>query len=233
MSETTTYTEGKKEVEKIAVKPEMLDHRGLRIDLSDIMGSLNYLIEYLMEREIEDELDKFWDLLPDLSWEDLQDLASEKIGDDLDPYAVIDLDRMLPVMGEYLIAYFLAVTELHGVIGIVPCESESMSDRFCKALDPFTVELYVKPYDLHKAWIETVGGEVEIDRSRYGRHVSYTEDQAVVIEVLREIFEGNSTYEGNIFALEDFSASVGVGEFMRWDRYEKWEEEINRNCANG
>ena len=218
-------------MEKISVKPEMLEHQGLRIDLSDVMGDLNYLIENLMEREIEDELEKIWDLLPDLSWDELQNLAYEKIGEDLNPYAITDLDRMLPVMGEYLIEELLEVTELHGVIDLVLCETESMSDRFCKALDPFAVELRVKPDELYQKWIDTAGGEVEIDRSRYGRHCAYTEDQAVTIEVLREIFEGNSTCEGNIFALDDFSASIGVGEFMSWDHYEQWENEINHDLT--
>lgn len=215
-------------MKKILVSPEMLEHQGLEINLSDVMGSLNYLVEHMMEREIEDELEKIWDLLPDLSWDELQQLAHEKIGDDLDPYEVIDLDRMLPVMCEYVIQSFLDITELHGVIDLVPRPDrlESMPDRFCKALDPFTVELWIKPYDLYRAWIDTVGGEVEIDRSRYGRHCAHTENQAVAIEVLREMFEGNSTCEGNLFALDDFSGSVGVGEFMRWDRYEQWEEEI-------
>lgn len=218
-------------MEKITIKPEMLEHQGLKIGLSEIMGSLDYLIEDLMEREIEAEIEKIWDLLPDLSWEELQNMAYEKIGEDLSPYAVADLDRMLPVMGEYLIEELLEVTGLHGVIDLVPCEPESMSDRFCKALDPFTVELWVKPHELYKAWIETVGGSVEIDRSRYGRHCAYAENQAVTVEVLREIFEGNCTCEGNAFVLDDFSASIGVGEFMSWDRYEQWENEINHDLT--
>ena len=87
-------------------------------------------------------------------------------------------------------------------------------------LDPFAVELTVKPYDLYKVWIEEVGGSVEVDRSRYGRHVTYTEDQAVTIEVIRDIFLAKNYSSNNHCLLDDFVANNCVSDFMRLDRYD-------------
>lgn len=214
-------------METIEVQSAMLEHFGLEIDLSEIMGDLNYLVHEMMDREIDLTLEDLWGYLPDLDHDQLYNLACEKLGEDLDPFALTDFNRLLPVLQEYAIQYFLDTTELHGVIDITPREGiGTMGDRLCRALDPFSVYLTTKPIHLFKAWIDQVGGSVDIDQSRYGRHVTYSKDQAVTIEVLREMFDSHLSLEGNIFAFEDFSASVGIGEFMRIGALDEWKIDL-------
>lgn len=207
-------------MKKIAVKPEMLETHGLKIDMHDIAGWID--LTNMIEREpgmiIENILDHEDLDLPGKTWDKL---VERVIGEDLDPYNITNFERLIPEVLEYVIHSFLDITELHGVIDLVPCDPELFTREklFCMGLDPFTVELWAKPYDLYKVWIEEVGGSVEIDRSRYGRHVTYTEDQAVTIEVISGIFEAKNYSSGNHCLLEDFVANNSVSDFMDLDSY--------------
>lgn len=208
-------------MKKITVKPEMLELHGLEIDMHEIAGwvDLTTMIETEPEMILEDIL-SYEDL--DLSNKQLDKVLERVIGEDRDPYNITDFERLIPVVCEYVIQSFLDITELHGVIDLVPREMEpSTRERlFCMGLDPFAIDLTVKPYDLYKVWLEEVGGSVEIDRSHYGRHVTYTEDQAVTLEVLREIFESKNNSSTNHCLLEDFEANDSVSNFMDLDSYD-------------
>lgn len=212
-------------MEKITVKPEMLETHGLKIDMHDIAGwiDLTNLIENEPGMILENILDHE-DL--DLTGKQWDRIVERVIGEDLDPYSITNFERLIPKVLEYVIQSFLDITELHGVIDLVSCDPELFTREklFCMGLDPFTVELWVKPHDLYKVWIEEVGGSVEIDRSRYGRHVTYTEDQAVTIEVIREIFCSKNNAIDNSPLLEDFTANNCVSDFMRLDRYDLLKE---------
>lgn len=208
-------------MKKITVKPEMLEAHGLKIDMHEIAGwiDLANMIEHEPGAILENILDHE-DL--DLSGKQWDRIVERVIGEDLDPYNITDFERLIPEVLEYVIQAFLDTTELHGVIDLVPCDPELFTREklFCMGSDPFTVELTVKPYDLYKVWIDEVGGSVEIDRSRYGRHVTYTGDQAVTIEVIREIFWAKNNAIDNSPLLEDFTANNCVSDFMRLDRYD-------------
>lgn len=208
-------------MKKITVKPEMLETHGLEIDMHEIAGWID--LTNLIEREpgmiIENILDHE-DL--DLSGKQWDRIVERVIGEDLDPYNITDFERLIPEVLEYVIQSFLDTTELHGVIDLVPREMEPLTRErlFCMGLDPFAVNLTVKPYDLYKVWIDEVGGSVEIDRSRCGRHVTYTEDQAVTIEVIRDIFWAKNYSSDNNCLLEDFTANNCVSDWMKLDRYD-------------
>lgn len=208
-------------MKKITVKPEMLELHGLKIDMHEIAGwiDLTSMIENEPGMIIENILDHE-DL--DLSGKQWDRIVERVIGEDLDPYNITDLEQLITVAHEYVIQSFLDTTELHGVIDLVPrdLEPSTREKLFCMGLDPFAVELTVKPYDLYKVWIEEVGGSVCIDRSRYGRHVTYTEDQAVTIEVIRDIFLAKNYSSDNHCLLEDFEANNCVADFMSLDRYD-------------
>lgn len=208
-------------MKNITVKPEMLEVQGLEIEMHDIAGwiDLASIIENEPGAIIENILDHE-DL--DLSGKQWDRIVERVIGTHLDPYEITDLEELIPYVLDYVIQSFLDITELHGVIDLVPRDPRlsTRENLFCMGLDPFTVELWVKPYDLYKVWIDEVGGSVEIDRSRYGRHVTYTEDQAVTIEVIREIFEAKNYSSDNHCLLEDFEANNCVSDFMDLDRYD-------------
>lgn len=205
-------------MKNITVKPEMLELRGLEIDMHDIAGWID--LTSLVEREpgmiIENILDHE-DL--DLSGRQWDRIVDRVIGEDLDPYNITDFEKLIPVVCESVIQSFLDITELHGVIDLVPCEPRIFTREklFCMGSDPFTVELWVKPYDLYRVWIEEVGGSVEIGRSHL---FAYNEDQAVTIEVIREIFWSKNNSSDNHCLLEDFEANDSVSNFMRLDRYD-------------
>lgn len=208
-------------MEKILVDPKMLETHGLKIDMHEIAGwiDLTGIIENEPGMILENILDHE-DL--DLSGKQWDRIVERVIGEDRDPYNITDLENLITEAFEYVIQAFLDTTELHGVIDLVPRDPRlsTRENLFCMGLDPFTVELTVKPYDLYKVWIEEVGGSVEIDRSRYGRHVTYTKDQAVTIEVIREIFWAKNYSSNNHCLLEDFDANNCVADYMSLDRYE-------------
>lgn len=208
-------------MEKITVKPEMLETHGLKIDMHEIAGwiDLTGIIENEPGMIIENILDHE-DL--DLSGKQWDRIVERVIGEDLDPYNITDLDNLIMEAHEYVIQSFLDTTELHGVIDLVPRDLEPLTREklFCMGLDPFVLSLTAKPYDLYKVWIDEVGGSVEIDRSRYGRHVTYTEDQAVTIEVIRDIFLAKNYSSNNDCLLDDFVANNCVSDFMSLDRYD-------------
>lgn len=208
-------------MKKITVKPEMLELQGLEIDMHDLAGwiDLTTMIESEPNLILED-IQGNEDL--DLSGKQWDKLLTRVIGDDLDPYEITDFERLIPEVCESVIQSFLDITELHGVIDLVPRDLElgTREKLFCMGLDPFTVELWVKPYDLYKVWIEEVGGSVEIDRTRYGRHCAYNEDQAVTLAVIEEIFESKNNSSDNWCLLESFDANNSVADYMRLDRYD-------------
>lgn len=208
-------------MKKITVKPEMLEAHGLNIDMHDIAGwvDLTNIVENEPGMIIENILDNE-DL--DLSSKQWDRIVERVIGEDLDPYNITDFENLITLAFEYVIQSFLDVAELHGVIDLVPRDPELLTREklFCMGLDPFTVELTVKPDELCKVWIDTVGGSVEIDRTRYGRHVTYTEDQAVTIEVIRDIFLAKNYSSDNHCLLEEFDANNCVADFMSLERYE-------------
>lgn len=208
-------------MKKITVKPERLEVQGLKIDMHDVAGwiDLASIIENEPEMIIENILDHE-DL--DLSGKQWDRIVERVIGEDLDPYNITDLENLINLAFEDAIQSFLDTTELHGVIDLVPRDPELFTREklFCMGLDPFTVELTAKPYELYKVWIDTVGGSVEIDRSRYGRHVTYTEDQAVTIEVIRDIFLAKNYSSNNHCLLEHFEYNNCVADFMSLERYE-------------
>ena len=204
-------------MEKIIVDPKMLETHGLEIDMHEIAGWID--LENLVENEpgmiLENILDHE-DL--DLSGKQWDRIVERVIGEDLDPYNITDFEKLIPVVCEYVIQSFLDIAELHGVIDLVPREMEPLTREklFCMGLDPFTVDLTVKPYDLYKVWIEEVGGSVEIPSDHFG----YTEDQAVTIEVIRDIFLAKNYSSNNHCLLDDFVANNCVADFMRLDRYD-------------
>ena len=205
-------------MKKITVKPEMLELHGLEIDMHEIAGWID--LDNLIEREpgmiLENILDNEDLGLTGKQWDRI---VERVIGEDLDPYNITDFERLIPVVCEYVIQSFLDTTELHGVIDLVPRDPELFTREklFCMGSDPFTVELTAKPYDLYKVWIEEVGGSVEIGRSHL---FNYTKDQAVTIEVIRDIFLAKNYSSDNHCLLEDFEANNCVADFMSLDRYE-------------
>lgn len=211
-------------MKKITVKPEMLETHGLEIDMHEIAGWID--LTNLIEREpgmiLENILDHE-DL--DLTGKQWDRIVERVIGEDLDPYNITDFERLIPEVLEYVIQSFLDTTELHGVIDLVPREMEPLTREklFCMGLDPFTVELTVKPCDLYKVWIEEVGGTVEIDPTSH-RYAPYTKDQALTLEVIREIFWAKNYSSDNYCLLEDFTANNCVSDFMRLDRYDLLKE---------
>lgn len=215
-------------MKKISVKPEMLETHGLRIDLHEIMGWID--LESWIENEHEMILENIMDYedlnLSGTQWDRIVDRV---IGEDLDPYTITDFDRLIAESCEYVIQSFLDITELHGVIDLVPCEPELFTREklFTMGLDPFTAELWVKPRDLYKVWIEEVGGSVEIGRSHT---FAYTEDQAVTIEVISEIFGSKNNAIDNSPLLEDFAANHCLSDFMRLDRYNLLKEIVAPGC---
>lgn len=208
-------------MKRILVDPKMLEVKGLEIGMHEIAGWID--LTNLIEREpgmiLENILDHE-DL--ELSGKQWDRIVERVIGEDLDPYNITDLENLITEAFEYVIQSFLDTTELHGVIDLVPrnLEEGTREKLFCMGLDPFMVELTAKPYELYKVWLDSAGGSVEIDRSRYGRHVTYTEDQAVTIEVIRDIFLAKNYSSNNHCLLEDFEANNCVADFMSLDRYE-------------
>ena len=204
-------------MKKITVKPEMLELHGLEIDMHEIAGwvDLTTMIETEPEMILEDIL-SYEDL--NLSNKQLDKVLERVIGEDRDPYNITDFERLIPVVCESVIQSFLNITELHGVIDLVPRDPRLLTREklFCMGMDPFTVELTAKPYDLYKVWLEEVGGSVEIPSDHFG----YTEDQAVTLEVLREIFDSKNNSSTNHCLLEDFEANDSVSNFMDLDSYD-------------
>lgn len=204
-------------MEKILVDPKMLETHGLEIDMHEIAGWIDLtsivenepglILENILDHEDLDLTGKQWDRI-----------VERVIGEDLDPYNITDFERLISAVCEYVIQSFLNIAELHGVIDLVPRDPRLLTREklFCMGLDPFTVELTVKPYDLYKVWIEEVGGSVEIPSDHFG----YTEDHAVTIEVIREIFWSKNNAIDNSPLLEDFTANNCVSDFMRLDRYD-------------
>lgn len=208
-------------MKRILVDPKMLEVKGLEIGMHEIAGwiDLTNMIEHEPGMILENILDHE-DL--ELSGKQWDRIVERVIGDDLDPYAITDFERLISEACESVIHSFLDTTELHGVIDLVPrsLEKGTREKLFCMGLDPFMVELWVKPYELYKVWLDSAGGSVEIDQTRYGRHVTYTEDQAVTLEVIREIFESKNYSSDNWCLLEDFEANNSISDFMRLDRYD-------------
>ena len=211
------------------VTTDSLVNAPLKVDLSELMGSLNYLISDLAEQEVDLSIENIWcEHYEDLSWEDFAKVMEDKLGIyGVDPYEITDWQAAIREAIPYAIDSFLSDSELKKIVKVEIGDLENSEDRFLRALNCMPVVVTIEPAKLAQVWNDRqAGATVDIDRSRYSRHTGLTDHEAVTVEVLRGLYEQYLGLEGNVFALEDFHACVGIGEFMDQSYLDKITPEI-------
>lgn len=211
------------------VTADSLVNEPLKVDLSELMGSLNYLISDLAEQEVEQSLYNVWDEhYEDLSWEDFAKVLEDKLGIyGVDPYEITDWQAAIREAIPYAIDSFLSNAEIAKIVKVEIGDLENSEDRFLRALNCMPVVVTIEPAKLAQVWNDRqAGATVDIDRSRYSHHTGLTDREAVTVEVLRGLYEQDLGLEGNVFALEDFHACVGIQEFMDQSYLDKITPEI-------
>lgn len=199
------------------VTAESLVNEPLKVDLAELMGGLNYLLSDMATEEVNLSIENVWcEHYEDLSWEDFAKVMEDKLGIyGVDPYGITDWQAAIRESMPYAIDSFLSDSELKKIVKVKIGDLENSEDRFLRAMDCMPVVVTIDPAKLAQVWNDRQGGAtVEIDRSRYSHHTGLTDQEAVTVEVLRGLYEQDLGLEGNVFALEDFHASVGIQEFM-------------------
>lgn len=199
------------------VTADSLVNEPLEVDLSELMGNLNYLISDLATEEVDLSIENIWcEHYEDLSWEDFAKVMEDKLGIyGVDPYEITDWQSAIREAIPYAIDSFLSDSELKKIVKVKIGDLENSEDRFLRALGCMPVVVTIEPAKLAQVWNDRqAGATVDIDRSRYSRHTGLTDREAVTVEVLRGLYEQDLGLEGNVFALEDFRACVGIQEFM-------------------
>lgn len=199
------------------VTAESLVNEPLKVDLAELMGGLNYLLSDMATEEVNLSIENVWcEHYEDLSWEDFAKVMEDKLGIyGVDPYGITDWQAAIRGAIPYAIDSFLSNAEIAKIVKVKIGDLENSEDRFLRAMDCMPVVVTIDPAKLAQVWNDRQGGAtVDIDRSRYSHHTGLTDQEAVTVEVLRGLYEQDLGLEGNVFALEDFHASVGIQEFM-------------------
>lgn len=199
------------------VTAESLVKEPLEVNLAELMGNLNYLLSEMVEQEVDRGIEDIWlEHYEDLKWEDFAKVMESKLGIyGVDPYGITDWKAAIREAIPYAIDSFLSDSELAKVVQVEIGDLEMVEDRFLRGLSCMPVVVTVDPVKLAQVWNDRQGGAtVDIDRSRYSHHTGLTDQEAVTVEVLRGLYEQDLGLEGNVFALEDFNACVGIQEFM-------------------
>lgn len=199
------------------VTTDSLVKEPLKVDLAELMGGLNYLLEDLATEEVDREIENVWlEHYEDLSWDDFRQVLDDKLGIyGVDPYGITDWQAAIREAIPYAIDSFLSDSELAKVVKVKIGDLENSENRFLRSMDCMPVVVTIDPVKLAEVWNDRQGGAtVDIDRSRYSHHTGLTDQEAVTVEVLRGLYEQHLGLEGNVFALEDFHACVGIQEFM-------------------
>lgn len=189
----------------------------LKVDLSELMGDLNYLISDLAEQEVDLSIENVWEqYYEDLSWEDFAKVMEDKLGIyGVDPYEITDWQAAIREAIPYAIDSFLSNAEIAKIVKVKIGDLENSEDRFLRAMNCMPVIVTIDPAKLAQVWNDRqAGATVDIDRSRYSHHTGLTDQEAVTVEVLRGLYEQYLGLEGNVFAMEDFHACIGIHEFM-------------------
>lgn len=199
------------------VTAESLVNEPLKVDLAELMGGLNYLLSDMATEEVDLSIENVWcEHYEDLSWEDFAKVLEDKLGIyGVDPYEITDWQAAIREAMPYAIDSFLSNAEIAKIVKVEIGDLENSEDRFLRAMDCMPVVVTIDPVKLAQVWNDRQGGAtVDIDRSRYSHHTGLTDQEAVTVEVLRGLYEQDLGLEGNVFAMEDFHASVGIQEFM-------------------
>ena len=211
------------------VTAESLVKEPLKVDLAELMGGLNYLLSEMVEQEVDLSIENVWEqYYEDLSWEDFAKVLEDKLGIyGVDPYEITDWQAAIRGAIPYAIDSFLSNAEIAKIVKVKIGDLENSEDRFLRAMDCMPVVVTIDPAKLAQVWNDRqAGATVDIDRSRYSHHTGLTDQEAVTVEVLRGLYEQDLGLEGNVFALEDFNACVGIQEFMDQSYLDKITPEI-------
>ena len=211
------------------VTTDSLVNEPLKVDLSELMGGLNYLISDMATEEVDLSIENVWcEHYEDLSWEDFSKVLEDKLGIyGVDPYGITDWQAAIREAMPYAIDSFLSNAEVAKIVKVEIGDLESSEDRFLRALNCMPVVVTIDPAKLAQVWNDRqAGATVDIDRSRYSHHTGLTDREAVTVEVLRGLYEQDLGLEGNVFAMEDFHACIGIQEFMDQSYLDKITPEI-------
>lgn len=211
------------------VTADSLVNEPLKVDLSELMGDLNYLISDMATEEVDLSIENVWlEHYEDLSWDDFRQVLDDKLGIyGVDPYEITDWQAAIREAMPYAIDSFLSNAEVAKIVKVKIGDLENSEDRFLRAMDCMPVVVTIDPAKLAEVWNDRQGGAtVDIDRSRYSHHTGLTDQEAVTVEVLRGLYEQDLGLEGNVFAMEDFYSCVGIQEFMDQSYLDKITPEI-------
>ena len=211
------------------VTTDSLVKEPLKVDLAELMGGLNYLLSDMATEEIDLSIENVWcEHYEDLSWKEFNQVLEDKLGIyGVDPYEITDWQAAIREAMPYAIDSFLSNAEIAKIVKVKIGDLENSEDRFLRAMDCMPVVVTIEPAKLAQVWNDRQGGAtVDIDRSRYSHHTGLTDQEAVTVEVLRGLYEQDLGLEGNVFALEDFHACVGIQEFMDQSYLDKITPEI-------
>lgn len=211
------------------VTAESLVKEPLKVDLAELMGGLNYLLSDMATEEIDLSIENVWcEHYEDLKWEDFAKVLDDKLGIyGVDPYEITDWQAAIREAMPYAIDSFLSNAEIAKIVKVKIGDLENSEDRFLRAMDCMPVVVTIEPAKLAQVWNDRqAGATVDIDRSRYSHHTGLTDQEAVTVEVLRGLYEQDLGLEGNVFAMEDFHACVGIQEFMDQSYLDKITPEI-------
>lgn len=211
------------------VTAESLVKEPLKVDLAELMGGLNYLLSDMATEEIDLSIENVWcEHYEDLSWKEFNQVLEDKLGIyGVDPYEITDWQAAIREAMPYAIDSFLSNAEIAKIVKVKIGDLENSEDRFLRAMDCMPVVVTIEPAKLAQVWNDRQGGAtVDIDRSRYSHHTGLTDQEAVTVEVLRGLYEQDLGLEGNVFAMEDFHACIGIQEFMDQSYLDKITPEI-------
>ena len=211
------------------VTADSLVKEPLKVDLAELMGGLNYLLSDMATEEVDLSLENVWcEHYEDLSWKEFNQVLKDKLGIyGVDPYEITDWQAAIREAIPYAIDSFLSNAEIAKIVKVKIGDLENSEDRFLRAMDCMPVVVTIDPAKLAQVWNDRQGGAtVDIDRSRYSHHTGLTDQEAVTVEVLRGLYEQDLGLEGNVFAMEDFHACVGIQEFMDQSYLDKITPEI-------
>lgn len=211
------------------VTTDSLVNEPLKVDLAELMGGLNYLLSDMAIEEIDLSIENVWcEHYEDLSWKEFNQVLEDKLGIyGVNPYEITDWQAAIRGAMPYAIDSFLSNAEVAKIVKVEIGDLENSEDRFLRAMDCMPVIVTIEPAKLAEVWNNRqAGARVDIDRSRYSRHTGLTDREAVTVEVLRGLYEQDLGLEGNVFAMEDFHACVGIQEFMDQSYLDKITPEI-------
>ena len=187
------------------------------------------MLSDMATEEIDLSIENVWcEHYEDLSWKEFNQVLEDKLGIyGVDPYEITDWQAAIREAMPYAIDSFLSNAEIAKIVKVKIGDLENSEDRFLRAMDCMPVVVTIEPAKLAQVWNDRQGGAtVDIDRSRYSHHTGLTDQEAVTVEVLRGLYEQDLGLEGNVFAMEDFHACIGIQEFMDQSYLDKITPEI-------